>query len=129
MFDEKAKVDGALRDGEKCLYLKGRSVASTMSGESRPGPDEIVAVVSGWDGFLTFARIMLLAAEIDPGRLIVRSTTDPDWRGAIKSAGMIICDSLTAERLDTRARVRPFRVISDESLDELRMAILQDSPS
>lgn len=125
MFDEKPKIDAVLKDGQKCVYLKGRSVSASMSGEARPSADELVAVVSGWDGFLTFARIMLLAAKLDPGNLIVRSTRDENWKNAIKTSSIIICDSLAAKNLGGRAGVRPFRIVSDESLAELAAAIQQ----
>ncbi len=123
MFDEKPKIDAVLKDGDRCVYLKGRSVSTAMSGEERPSADDVIAVVSGWDGFLTFARIMLLAAKIDPGNLIVRSTADADWNNAIRTASLIICDSLTADRLHGRAGVRSFSIISDESIDELALSI------
>jgi hypothetical protein len=80
---------------------------------------ETIAVVSGWGGFLTFARIMLLAAKVDPGRLIVRSSLDAGWSEAIRTASIVICDSLMADQLDGRSGVRPFRIISDESITEL----------
>jgi hypothetical protein len=120
MFDEKPKLEALLHDGQKRVYLKGRSVSSAMSAESRPSPDKIIAVVSGWDGFLTFARIMLLAAKIDPGNLVVRSTREDDWQAAIRGAYLVICDSLTGDQLDGRHGVRSFRIISDESINEIR---------
>jgi hypothetical protein len=123
MYDEKPKIDPVLSAGQKCVYLKGRSVSAAMSGEERPSPNDLIAVVSGWPGFLTFARIMLLAAKIDPGNLIVRSTSDDDWERAIRPASLIISDSLTTTYLDGRDGVRSFRVISDESLAELRSAL------
>lgn len=123
MFDEKPKIDTVLKDGDRCVYLKGRSVSTAMSGEERPSADDVIAVVSGWDGFLTFARIMLLAAKIDPGNLIVRSTADDDWNNAIRTASLIICDSLTADQLHGRAGVRSFSIISDESIDELALSM------
>ena len=119
MLDEKPKLDAILNDGDRCFYLKGRSVSAAMSSETRPGPDEVVSVVSGWDGFLTFARIMLLAANLPPGNIIIRSVTDENWEQAIRGSSMIICDTLTARRMDGRESVRPFRIISDESLSEL----------
>lgn len=119
MIDEKPKLDAALKHGQQCVYLKGRSVSAAMSGESRPGVEEMVAVVSGWDGFLTFARIMLLAANLPPGNIIVRSTTERDWKHAIRGSSIVICDSLTARSLDGRDGVRPFRIVSDESISEL----------
>lgn len=119
MLDEKPKLEPLLNAGQSCIFLKGRSVSAAMAGQNRPGPDEVVAVVSEWEGFLSFARIMLLAANIDPGRLVVRSTADDGWIDSIKRASIIICDSLTTDRLDGSKRIREFRIISDESLEEL----------
>ena len=129
MFDEKPKIEPLLKEGQRCVYLKGRSVSMTMSGETRPAADEIIAVLSGWDGFLTFARIMLLAAKVDPGRLVVRSTSDDEWQAAAKGASIVICDTLTAVQLDGRPGVRPFPVISDESITELRTLIFNSQSS
>jgi hypothetical protein len=129
MFDEKPKIDPLLKDGQRCVYLKGRSVALTMSGEARPGDDETVAVLSGWEGFLNFARILLLAAKLDPGRLIVRSTSDDGWLSSASSASMIICDLLTASHLNGRQGVRSFQIISDESIIELRSLLSVPLPS
>jgi DNA-binding transcriptional regulator YhcF (GntR family) len=123
MFDEKPKIDPLLNDGQRCVYLKGRSVSAAMAEEKRPSPNDLIAVVSGWAGFLTFARIMLLAAKIDPGNLIVRSTSDDDWQRAIRPASLIVADSLTSKYLDEHDGVRSFRLISDESLAELRSAL------
>jgi hypothetical protein len=119
MPDEKPKIEPHLRNGQRCVYLKGRSVSAAMSGQARPAADEVVAVVSGWEGFLDFARIMLLAAKIDPGRLIVRSTSDEGWRDAIRHASIIICDTHTAGGLDPNRTIRQFQIISDESLAEI----------
>lgn len=119
MLDEKPKIEPYVDRDQRCVYLKGRSVSAAMSGQARPSADEIVAVVSGWDGFLSFAKIMLLAANVDPGSLVVRSTADEGWREAIKQASMIICDSLTSTELDPKAPARPFKIISDESFEEL----------
>ena len=119
MLDEKPKIEPHLNAGRRCVYLKGRSVSAAMSGQARPRTNEVVAVVSGWNGFLSFAKIMLLAAKIDPGNLVVRSTEDDGWKDSIKQASIIICDSLTAANLGSVAAVRRFKIISDESFEEL----------
>jgi DNA-binding transcriptional regulator YhcF (GntR family) len=123
MLDEKPKLEAHVTNGQKCVYLKGRSVAAAMAGQSRPSPDESIAVVSGWDGFLSFARIMLLAANVDPGSLMIRSTSDDGWREAVERASMVICDSLTSSGLTSVPNVRKFQIVADESLEELARAI------
>jgi DNA-binding transcriptional regulator YhcF (GntR family) len=127
MFDEQPKLDAVLQNGQKCIYLKGGSVASAMSGEHRPAADELVAVVSGWDGFLTFARIMLLAAKIDPATIVMRSTSVDGWQDSIKKAALVICDTYTASLLDHTPSVRTFRVIADDSVAELASAIAKNA--
>jgi len=129
MSNEKPKIEEHLKAGQKCVYLHGRSVAAAMSEEERPSKNKIIAIVSGWEGFLTFARIMLLAAKIDPGNLVVRSTLSEDWERATRFASLIICDSLTAERLDGRTGVRTFRIVSEQSLTELKTELHRISPS
>ena len=119
MLDEKPKIEPYLGGGQQCVYLKGRSVSAAMSGQSRPAADETVAVVSGWGGFLSFARIMLLAANLDPGNLVVRSTSDDGWRDSVKRAAVIICDTHTASGLDPQRNIRQFQIISDDSLVEI----------
>ena len=128
MFDEEPKIAPILQNGQKCVYLKGNSVASAMSGETRPGADQIVAVVSGWDGFLTFARIMLLAAKIDPAAIVVRSTNDEGWMNSVKRAAVVVCDSYTASRMDGLPSIRPFRVVADHSIAELSAELTRVKP-
>ena len=120
MFDERPKLEPLLDDGVRCVYLAGRSVADTMAGESRPGPNDMVGVVSGWDGFLTLARIMLLAAKVEPGQLVVRSTRDPGWRRAIRGLAFAICDPLTATLLPEGLPSRTFPIVSDDSINEIK---------
>ncbi|PYT00262.1 MAG: hypothetical protein DMF63_06725 [Acidobacteria bacterium] len=123
MPDEKSKIDPVLKHGQQCIYLKGRSVSASMTNQVRPAADETIAVVSNWENFLSFARIMLLAANVDPGNLIVRSTVENGWRKAISRASLVICDSLTARMLGDLPNVKPFSIISDPSFAELSVLI------
>ena len=119
LFDEKAKISALLPSDKNCVFLKSNSPAATMTGETRPGADDLIAVVSGWENFLTLAKIMLVAARIEPESLIIRSTREENWRKGLGAASMIICDSLTAKKLDGLKNVRVFRLIAEESLAEL----------
>ncbi|MGQ0541063.1 MAG: GntR family transcriptional regulator [Blastocatellia bacterium] len=123
MFDEKPKLDPLLSNGQRCVYLNGNSVSNAMSGETRPAANETLAVVSGWDGFLAIAKVMLLAAKIEPGSLIVRSTKDKDWRSAIRHASIVVCDLIAASKIDFAKDVRVFHIVSQASIDELRTSI------
>jgi len=119
MFDEKAKIGARLPAEKNCVFLKANSAAATMKGETRPTADDLIAVVSGWDNFLVLAKVMLVAVQIEPESLLIRSTREENWRKGLQSASMIICDSLTAKSLPDHKTVRVFRLIADESIREL----------
>ena len=119
MFDEKTKISPFLPPEKKCVFLKANSAAASMKGEARPTPADLIAVVSGWDNFLVIAKTMLVAANIEPESILIRSTTEEKWRNGINAASMIICDSLTAKSLSDLPNVRAFRLIAEESLSEL----------
>ena len=120
MFDEMTKVRSVLSSNKTCIFLKARSVADSMKDEQRPTNEDLIAVVSGWDQFLWMAKTMLVAAGIEPESLLIRLTKQPDWKKGLGSATMIICDCLAAENFQNDERLRRFRLISDESLSELK---------
>lgn len=114
LADEKPKLGGF-----ECTFLTANSVAFSMVGQSRPSADDIVAIVSAWDDFLTFARLFLIAAKVDADSIVAISTKDSGWRSKLRAASMIICDSVVAARLSSDQRVRVFPLIARSSLDEL----------
>jgi GntR family transcriptional regulator len=120
MFDEKAKMQEILPPDKTCLYLKARSVPGSMTGAARPSAEDLIALVSGWEKFLMWAKTFLVAANVESDSIILRSTKETDWQKGLKNAAMIICDSLTAEKLAGDERVRVFPIVSDDSLNELR---------
>ena len=120
MIDEMPKIQTILSPDKTCFYLKARSVPASMTGESRPPADDLIALVSGWDKFLIWAKTFLVAANVESDSIILRSTAENDWQKGLKNTAMIICDSLTAKTFPDNKRVRVFRIVSDDSLDELR---------
>jgi DNA-binding transcriptional regulator YhcF (GntR family) len=120
MFDEKPKLEPLLPPDGRCVFLKARSVAGSMTGRKRPSAEDLIAVVSGWEKFLLMAKTMLVAAQIDAESLIVRHTREADWQNGLQQASMIICDALTAARFPAPDNLLPFRLIADESLERLR---------
>ncbi len=123
MFDATAKINSALRPNKTCVFLKTTSASDSMIGHARPTASELIAVVSGWNRFLFLAKTMLLAARIEAESLIIRSTNETDWQKGLKEASLIICDSLTAKKLQPAQQVRVFKLIAESSLDELKQVM------
>ena len=123
MFDERGRIGSHPSFAGKCIYLRGRSVGSSLSGETRPTETDVIAVVSAWDGFLSMAKIILLASKVEPGNLIVRSTRSDGWETLVRSASLVISDSVTGSKLPDLQQLRVFNLISDSSIDEVRSAI------
>lgn len=123
IFDKSEKPQKTLPPDKTCIFLKANSVPDSMTGKQRPTADDLIAVVSAWEKFLTLAKMFLLAARIAPETLILRSTNQPDWKKGLPTVSLIICDSLTAMEFPGDERVRVFRLIADSSLDKVREAI------
>lgn len=119
MIDEKPKAEKFIAADQTRIYLRARSVPDSMTGKKRPADTDLIAVVSGWEKFLVWAKTILIAAEIAPESLIVRLTKEKGWQNGLGAASMIICDSVTAKKIADRRRTQVFFVISDESLREI----------
>lgn len=120
MIDEKSKIETVLPAKTSRVFLVWRSVSASMDGETRPAKSDLIAVVSGWEKFLGWAKTILTAAEVETDSIILRSTGEANWRNGLKNASLIICDALTAKEFSGDKRVRPFYLISDDSLNALR---------
>lgn len=120
MIDEMPKIQALLPPDKTCIDLKTRSVPGSLIGETRPSPEDLIAVVSGWEKFLLLAKTILTAANVESDSIILRSTAGENWQKGLKNTVMIICDALTARAFPSDKRVRVFRIVSDESLNALR---------
>lgn len=120
MFDERTKLQPVLAPDKTCIFLKTNSVAGSMKSEDRPGAEHLIAIVSGWKEFLVLAKILLIATKIDAESLIMRNTHEKNWDKGLQNASIIICDILTSQYFPNNKKIRPFRLISENSLNELR---------
>lgn len=121
--DEKEKMEPVLDHGQTAIFLTANSPTHTLASSDRPDKANLIAVVSGWQQFLAFARMYLIAAKIDPDVLIIRSTSEPNWPSGLEAASIIICDSAAAKHFPNDDRLRVFRLIADDSLAALKQAI------
>jgi GntR family transcriptional regulator len=119
MYGEAERVRAALPPGASCTLLRLRSVPSSIQGQERPSPDDLVTVVSRWPDFLKWAHTVLVAAAIDPDALSFRDARERGWQKGLTSSAMVITDALTATHLPSGCRARVFRIIADSSIEEL----------
>lgn len=124
MYSQAEAVQAVLPAGVECLFLHSTSVVERLKQEQPPAPEALVVVVSRWPGFLKSARAILIAAGLDPDALDLRDARQPNWKKGLRSAELVITDSLLASRFTAKCAVRIFRVISAASVAELR-ALLQ----
>ncbi|MGH9712789.1 MAG: GntR family transcriptional regulator [Candidatus Acidiferrales bacterium] len=114
------QVRQVLPRGTELLELHYRSVPSSLD-EWLPAPaDAIIAVASGWPGFLKLARTILIAAGFHQDSLVFRDARQRGWQRGLKQMVAVVCDSVTAAEVPKGCRVISFSLISESSVDELR---------
>ena len=102
------------------LVLHSASIVERLSGQTRPSPESLVAIVSRWPEFLKWARTMLVAAGLDADALSFRDARERNWEKGLRSAAFVITDSLMAPRIPAGCEVKVFRILADASLKEIR---------
>lgn len=120
LYSKAERARAALPAGTSVLLLHSRSVPESLSGEEQPAPDALISVVSRWPDFLHWARVILIAAGIDPAALNFRDAREHDWERGLRASTFVIADTVTAPLLPEGCDVRLFRIIADTSLEELR---------
>lgn len=120
LSDEEEKIKSVLPTEKHCIFLKTNSVIEAMKDETRPTEDSLIALCSGWENFLLMAKTMLVAAKIDADSIILRQTSEANWQRGLENVSMIICDSLTKKKLSNQENVRPFSLIAESSLNDLK---------
>lgn len=117
---KEAIVRQMLPAGAELITLQIRSVPSSLA-EWLPAPKAaLVGVASHWPEFLNLARTMLLAVGFHRDSLVFRDARKPNWQRGLRQAAAVVCDCVTAGELPKDLRALVFRLLSDESLVELR---------
>ncbi len=102
------------------IVLRINSVQNELRGKERPAKSELIGVASGWETFLKWSKMMLVAAGINHEQLILRDARGKDWQRGLASCAFVIADSATAQLLPENIRARVFRLIAQQTIDELR---------
>lgn len=120
LYDHAEKVRSMLPPALPCHFLHYRSLPGMLGGETRPGPETLITVVSRWPGFLTWARTLLSALGFDDAVVELRDAREDGWHRGIGPGTLVVTDSLMETRLPAGCSHRVYRVIADHSLAELR---------
>jgi hypothetical protein len=114
------KLNIPLPPYSEMLTIEVSSARSSLANWLPVPPTAIVAVASRWPRFVELARTMLLAARIAPDCLLFRDARKKDWQRGLAEASVVVCDSLTAEKLTEHRRPIVFGLIAETSLAEVR---------
>ena len=120
MYGRIETIRAALPPGTDVLALRSRSIAESLQGQTRPATDALIAIVSRWPEFLRWARAILVAAGLDPDSLSLRDARERGWQRGLKSATLVVTDSLMIRELPSECGVSLFTILSDSSLEEMR---------
>lgn len=80
----------------------------------------LVGVVSRWPEFVKIARTMLVASGFSTERLVERIRGEHGWRAGLEATAAVLCDAATAPLLPQKTRAEIFRLVSGETIAELR---------
>ncbi len=119
------RVRAALPAATGVLWLHSRSIPESLRGERLPPPDALISVVSRWADFLNFARVILVAAGVDPAALNFRDARERRWERGLRASAFVITDTVAAREIARSCQMRIFRIIADSSLEDLRSYVKQ----
>lgn len=101
------------------IPLKINSALSEIQGNQKPQVNDLIGVVSGWEMFLRWAKTFLVAIGIEAECLIIRDAREKDFQKGLDSCVFTITDSATAGILPKTLNLRIFRLVSNETIEQI----------
>ena len=108
-----------------CFGAKVSSAAGSLA-EHLPKADPatvktvLIGLASRWPQFMEVGHTMLLAAGVEGEALVMRDAREPGWTVGLETTSAVVCDCATAQRLPRGARALVFRLVAEESIQQLR---------
>ena len=114
------KISRSLPPGLLCIPLRVRSVGASLEGETKPGPEVMISIVSRSPEIRYGARALLIAVGVDPMSLCEIDATEQGWRDRIGRHAYVVTDIVTARELPAGCDLKVYRVIADSCMSELQ---------
>ena len=114
------KVRHQLPKGVPCIALRLRSVGGSLEGQTKPGPEAVISIVSRSAEIRYWSRAMLIAVGLDPDCLCEIDATAVGWQDRLSASALVVTDVVSARELTAGCAVKVFRVIADSSIAELK---------
>jgi len=111
----------------RVVHLK--SMQEVLEGRQRPGGPVLIGVVSRSDSVTKWATTLLSALGFDPDSVLLRNPRAPGWRDGLAACDLIGADVVAAAELPAKFKAVAFRVVADESLEEIRRLVTAEEVS
>jgi hypothetical protein len=102
----------------RIIHLK--SMQDVVAGQKRPPFAILIGVASRSPSIRGWAGTLLSSLGFDATSALIRDPAEPDWQDGLASCQILATDIVAAEDFPERLRPIVVRLISDESLIELR---------
>ena len=113
-------VRALLAPEAELVALEARRVGQALSRYLPIPANLLIAIASGWHGFLEIARAVLTAAGCDSESLLLRETNTNGWDRGLENASVVVCDAVTADLIQDGLRKIVFPLVSDASVASLK---------
>jgi GntR family transcriptional regulator len=100
-----------------------RSMQEILEGRQRPVSPVLIAVVSRSESILAWASTLLSALGFEPDSVLQRNPRQPAWQDGLAACDIVSADVVTAVELPEHLHPLVFRIVSDQSLAEVRQLV------